>query len=57
MTAEVIAAKPAADEFDVDVAVAGNVDLADATVGEIKGHGRRAAAGDGSCTQGVPFRV
>jgi len=40
----VIAAKLAADGFDVAVAYAGNVDLADATVGEIKGHGRRGAA-------------
>jgi 3-oxoacyl-[acyl-carrier protein] reductase len=40
----VIAAKLAADGFDVAVAYTGNVDLADATVGEIKDHGRRAAA-------------
>jgi 3-oxoacyl-[acyl-carrier protein] reductase len=40
----IIAAKLAADGFDVAVAYAGNVDLADATVGEIKGHGRRGAA-------------
>ena len=44
MTAEVIAAKSAADGFDVAVAFTGNADLADATVGEIKGHGWRAAA-------------
>ncbi|HEX6453801.1 MAG TPA: SDR family oxidoreductase [Trebonia sp.] len=40
----VIAAKLAADGFDIAVAYAGSVDLADATVGEIKGHGRRGAA-------------
>jgi 3-oxoacyl-[acyl-carrier protein] reductase len=40
----VIAAKLAADGFDVAVAYAGSIDLADATVGEIKGHGRRGAA-------------
>jgi 3-oxoacyl-[acyl-carrier protein] reductase len=40
----VIAAKLAADGFDVAVAYTGNVDLADAAVGEIKGHGRRGAA-------------
>jgi 3-oxoacyl-[acyl-carrier protein] reductase len=40
----VIAAKLAADGFDVAVAYAGNVDLADAAVGEIKGRGRDGAA-------------
>jgi 3-oxoacyl-[acyl-carrier protein] reductase len=40
----VIAAKLAADGLDVAVAYAGSVDLADATIGEIKGHGRRGAA-------------
>jgi 3-oxoacyl-[acyl-carrier protein] reductase len=40
----VIAARLAADGFDVAVAYAGSVDLADATVGEIKGHGQRGAA-------------
>ncbi len=40
----VIAAKLAADGFDVAVAYAGNVDLADAAVGEIKGQGRDGAA-------------
>jgi 3-oxoacyl-[acyl-carrier protein] reductase len=40
----VIAAKLAADGLDVAVAYAGSVDLADAAIGEIKGHGRRAAA-------------
>ena len=40
----VIAAKLAADGFDVAVAYAGGVDLADATVKEIAGHGRRGAA-------------
>jgi 3-oxoacyl-[acyl-carrier protein] reductase len=40
----VIASKLAADGFDVAVAYAGNVDLADATVDEIGGHGRRGAA-------------
>jgi len=40
----VIAAKLAADGFDVAVAYAGSIDLADATVGEIKDHGRRDAA-------------
>jgi NAD(P)-dependent dehydrogenase (short-subunit alcohol dehydrogenase family) len=40
----VIAAKLAADGFDVAVAHVGNVDLADATVGEIRGHCRRGAA-------------
>jgi 3-oxoacyl-[acyl-carrier protein] reductase len=40
----VIAAKLAADGLDVAVAYAGSVDLADATTGEIKGHGRRGAA-------------
>jgi 3-oxoacyl-[acyl-carrier protein] reductase len=40
----IIGAKLAADGFDVAVAYTGSVDLADATVGEIKGHGRQAAA-------------
>jgi 3-oxoacyl-[acyl-carrier protein] reductase len=40
----VIAAKLAADGFDVAVAYTGNVDLADATVGEIKEQGRRGEA-------------
>jgi 3-oxoacyl-[acyl-carrier protein] reductase len=40
----VIAAKLAADGFDVAVAYAGSVDLADATVGDIKEHGRLGAA-------------
>ncbi|MGB9245910.1 MAG: SDR family NAD(P)-dependent oxidoreductase [Candidatus Acidiferrales bacterium] len=40
----VIAAKLAADGFDVAVAYAGSVDLADATVKEIAGYGRRGAA-------------
>jgi 3-oxoacyl-[acyl-carrier protein] reductase len=40
----VIAAQLAADGFDVAVAYSGNVDLADATVKEIAGHGRRGAA-------------
>jgi 3-oxoacyl-[acyl-carrier protein] reductase len=40
----VIAGKLAADGFDVAVAYAGSVDLADATVKEIAGHGRRGAA-------------
>jgi 3-oxoacyl-[acyl-carrier protein] reductase len=40
----VIAAKLAADGFDVAVAYAGGVDLADATVKEIAGHGQRGAA-------------
>ena len=40
----VIAAKLAADGFDVAVAYAGNADLADAAVGEIKGQGRDGAA-------------
>jgi len=40
----VIAAKLAADGFDVAVAYAGGVDLADATVKEIARHGRRGAA-------------
>jgi 3-oxoacyl-[acyl-carrier protein] reductase len=40
----VIAARLAADGFDVAVAYAGNVDLADATVSEIKEQGRQAAA-------------
>ena len=40
----VIAAKLAADGFDVAVAYVGSVDLADAAVGEIKGQGRDGAA-------------
>jgi 3-oxoacyl-[acyl-carrier protein] reductase len=40
----IIAARLAADGFDVAVAYAGSVDLADATVKEISGHGRRGAA-------------
>ncbi len=40
----VIAAKLAADGFDVTVAYTGDVNLADAAVGEIKGQGRRGAA-------------
>jgi 3-oxoacyl-[acyl-carrier protein] reductase len=40
----VIAARLAADGFDVAVAYAGEVDLADATVSEIKEHGRQGAA-------------
>ena len=40
----VIAAMLAADGFDVAVAYAGSVDLADATVKEITGQGRRGAA-------------
>jgi 3-oxoacyl-[acyl-carrier protein] reductase len=40
----VIAGKLAADGFDVAVAYVGSIDLADATVGEIKEHGRRGAA-------------
>jgi len=40
----VIASQLAADGFDVAVAYAGSVDLADATVKEIAGHGRRGAA-------------
>jgi 3-oxoacyl-[acyl-carrier protein] reductase len=40
----VIAAKLAADGFDVAVAYTGDVDLADMTVGEIKDQGRRGAA-------------
>src|ERR1700740_2109353 len=39
-----IAAQLAADGFDVAVAYAGSVDLADATVKEIAGLGRRGAA-------------
>ena len=40
----VIAAKLAVDGFDVAVAYAGNLDLADAAVGEIKGQGQDGAA-------------
>lgn len=40
----VIAARLAAEGFDVVVAYAGSVDLADATVGEIKERGQRGAA-------------
>jgi len=39
-----IAARLAADGFDVAVAYAGSIDLADATIGEIKGHSRHGAA-------------
>ena len=39
-----IAVRLAADRFDVAVAYVGDTDLADATVGEIKGQGRRGAA-------------
>jgi 3-oxoacyl-[acyl-carrier protein] reductase len=39
-----IASRLAADGHDVAIAYIGNIDLADATVREIKGHGRRAAA-------------
>jgi 3-oxoacyl-[acyl-carrier protein] reductase len=40
----VIAARLAADGFDVAVAYIGNDDLADVTIGEIKEHGRHGAA-------------
>jgi 3-oxoacyl-[acyl-carrier protein] reductase len=40
----VIAARLAADGLDIAVAYTGSVDLADATVGEIKEHGRAGAA-------------
>jgi 3-oxoacyl-[acyl-carrier protein] reductase len=40
----IIAGKLAADGFDVAVAYTGDVDLADATVGEIKDQGRRGVA-------------
>jgi 3-oxoacyl-[acyl-carrier protein] reductase len=40
----VIASRLAADGYDVAVAYTGSVDLADATVGEIKEHGRLGAA-------------
>jgi 3-oxoacyl-[acyl-carrier protein] reductase len=40
----VIAARLAADGFDVAVAYVGSIDLADATVKEIKEHGRHGAA-------------
>jgi 3-oxoacyl-[acyl-carrier protein] reductase len=40
----VIGSKLAADGFNVAVAYAGDTDLADATVGEIAGHGRHGAA-------------
>jgi len=40
----VIASRLAADGYDVALAYTGNVDLADMTVGEIKGHGRRGEA-------------
>jgi 3-oxoacyl-[acyl-carrier protein] reductase len=40
----VIASRLAADGYDVAVAYTGGVDLADATVGEIKEHGRLGAA-------------
>jgi NAD(P)-dependent dehydrogenase (short-subunit alcohol dehydrogenase family) len=38
------ASRLAADGYDVAIAYIGNLDLADATVREIKGHGRHAAA-------------
>jgi 3-oxoacyl-[acyl-carrier protein] reductase len=41
---QVIAARLAADGYDVALAYMGKIDLADATVGEIKGHGRLGAA-------------
>ena len=40
----VIAARLAADGYDVAIAYTGQIDLADATVGEIKEHGRNGAA-------------
>jgi NAD(P)-dependent dehydrogenase (short-subunit alcohol dehydrogenase family) len=40
----VIAAGLAADGFDVAVAYAVSIDMADATIGKIKGHGRHGAA-------------
>ena len=40
----VIAARLAADGYDVAIAYTGQIDLADATVGEIKEHGRSGAA-------------
>jgi 3-oxoacyl-[acyl-carrier protein] reductase len=40
----VIASRLAADGYDVAIAYTGNVDLADAAVGEIKEHGRLGAA-------------
>ena len=40
----VIASRLAADGYDIAVAYTGNIDLADATVGEIKEHGRLGAA-------------
>jgi 3-oxoacyl-[acyl-carrier protein] reductase len=40
----VIASRLAADGFNVAIAYTGNIDLADATVGEIKEHGRLGAA-------------
>jgi 3-oxoacyl-[acyl-carrier protein] reductase len=40
----VIASQLAADGYDIAIAYTGNVDLADATVGEIKEHGRLGAA-------------
>jgi 3-oxoacyl-[acyl-carrier protein] reductase len=40
----VIASRLAADGYDVALAYMGNIDLADTTVGEIKGHGRRGLA-------------
>jgi 3-oxoacyl-[acyl-carrier protein] reductase len=45
----VIAARLAADGFDVAVAYAGSIDLADATIGEIKGHGRSSCATTSGC--------
>jgi 3-oxoacyl-[acyl-carrier protein] reductase len=38
------ASRLAADGYDVAIAYVGNLDLADATIREIKGHGRHAAA-------------
>jgi len=46
----VIAGRLAADGFDVAVAHAGDVDAADATVGEIERHGRRGAASEADVT-------
>jgi NAD(P)-dependent dehydrogenase (short-subunit alcohol dehydrogenase family) len=56
----VIAAKLAADGFDVAVAYTGDVDLADATVGEIKDLGRRGESLDArriAAALGVRSRV
>jgi hypothetical protein len=41
----VIAAQLAADGLDVPVAYAGSVDLADATIKQVAGHGRRGIRG------------